>query len=286
MTSFPAQLITWINVPVNAFGRFVFGFIAVMPGWLSNTIISAVAGVVLLVIFKYTSNQRAIGAARDDIKAHLLALKLFKDSISVTLRAQGRVFRGAFLLLFYSVRPMLVMIVPVVLLLSQLALWYEARPLLPGEQALVTMKLPPGTSQGWPDVTLEPDDSFEVVTGPVRVFDKREIIWKLKALQAGIHELDFQVRDKSLGDETVQKQLVAGEGFVPVSVKRPGRQWSDILLNPLEKPFGPDSQVSFITIDYPDRPGLTCGTDWWVIYFFIVSMVFALIVKPLLKVRI
>jgi len=284
--NFLAQLITWINVPVNAAGRTLFGFIAVMPGWLSNTIISAVVGVLLLVVFKYTSNQRAIGAARDDIKAHLLALKLFKDSILVTLRAQGRVFRAAFLLLFYSVRPMLVMIVPVVLLLSQLALWYQARPLLPGEQALVTMKLPPDTTQLWPEVTLEPDDSFEVATGPVRIFDKREIIWKIKALQAGIHNLDFQVRGKSPGDETVQKRLVVGGGFVPVSVKRPGWQWSDILFNPLEKPFRPDSQVSSVSIDYPDRPGLTCGTDYWVIYFFIVSMVFAFAFKPVLKVRI
>jgi len=281
VTSFPAQLITWINVPVNAFGRFVFGFIAVMPGWLSNTIISAVAGVVLLVIFKYTSNQRAIGAVRDDIKAHLLALKLFKDSISVTLRAQGRIFRAAFLLLFYSVRPMLVMIVPVVLLLSQLALWYQARPLLPQEETLVTMKLTDDASQSRPDVTLVPGNSYEVVTGPVRVFDKSEIVWKIKALQPGVHKLDFRLDGK-----TVQKRFVVGGGFVPVSIKRPGRQWSDILLNPLEKPFGPDLQVSFVSIDYPDRPGLTCGTDWWVIYFFIASMVFAFAFKPLLKVKI
>ena len=43
------------------------------------------------VVFKYTSNQRAIKRARDDIKAHLLALKLFKENTRVIFRAQGRI---------------------------------------------------------------------------------------------------------------------------------------------------------------------------------------------------
>ena len=76
---FVAKIVSWINVVTNALGRFLLAPIAVLPGWLSNTIISAVAGVFLLVIFKYTSNQRAIGKIRDDIKAHMLALKLFSD---------------------------------------------------------------------------------------------------------------------------------------------------------------------------------------------------------------
>ena len=49
-----------------------------------------------MIIFKYTSNQKAIGRVRDHIKANMLALKLFKDDMSVTFKSQGRVFGGAF----------------------------------------------------------------------------------------------------------------------------------------------------------------------------------------------
>jgi len=107
---FVAQIISWVNVLTNAFGRFFLSPIAVLPGWLSNAIISAVTGVCLLVIFKYTSNQNAIGKIRDNIKANLLALKLFRDSISVTLHAEVRIFKGALLLLVHAIPPMLVMI--------------------------------------------------------------------------------------------------------------------------------------------------------------------------------
>ncbi|MCK4957981.1 MAG: hypothetical protein KAT00_01240 [Planctomycetes bacterium] len=71
-----------------------------------------------------------------------------------------------------------------------------------------------------------------------------------------------------------------------ISPQRPGWHWGDIMLNPREKPFGPDSLVESISIDYPERISRTSGTDWWLGYFFVASLVFALLFKPFLKVKI
>lgn len=279
--SFLAQLIIWINVLTNSLGRFLLAPIAVFDGWLSNTIISAVAGVVLLIIFKYTSNQRAIGRVRDNIKAHMLALKLFKDSMSVTLQAQGQIFKGAFLLLVHAVRPMLVMIVPVALLLSQMGLWYQSRPLMVGEESVVAMKLNGTIEQPWPDVNIESMPAAEVVMGPVRVLSKREVYWKIKALQSGYHRITFQA-----GGKKVEKELAIGNEFMRVSAERPGWRWADILLHPAEKPFAPDSVVQSISINYPDRSTQFFGIPLWLLYFIVASVVFGLIFKPFMKVRI
>lgn len=276
-----AQIMTWVNALTNTLGNFLLAPISVLPGWLSNTIVSAVAGLVLLIIFKHTSNQRAIGRVRDDIKAHMLALKLFKDSISVTLQAQGRVFKGALLLLLHAVRPMLVMIVPVSLLLAQMGLWYQSRPLLPGEETIVTMKLNGKIDSPWPKVSIKLMPDADVTIGPVRVSSKRQILWKIKACENGYHHIVFRV-----DEQRIEKELAIGDGFMRVSSVRPGWHWSDILLHPSERPFGPDSVVQSISINYPDRLSRTSGTDWWLIYFFIASMVFALLFKPFLKVRI
>ncbi len=159
------QMAAWLNGPANALGRFLLAPVGWLPGWLSATIISAVTGVLLLVIFKYTSNQRAIKRVRDDIKAHLLALKLFKDSTSVTFRAQGRILLGAFRLMVLSIVPMLVMMAPVCLLLGQLALWYQSRPLRVGEEAVVTVKLGGDHELPWPEVRLAPTSAVEVAVG-------------------------------------------------------------------------------------------------------------------------
>jgi hypothetical protein len=278
---FFAQIISWLNVLTNAFGRFFLAPIAVLPGWLSNTIISAVTGVCLLVIFKYTSNQRAIGKVRDDIKANLLALKLFKDSISVTLHAETRVFKGAFLLLFHAIPPMLVMILPVSLLLAQMSLWYQSRPLLPGEAAVMTVKLNDNVEKNWPTVNIEPSPAAEVTVGPVRILSRRQMCWEIKALKDGKHRITLNVNRRQ-----IVKELVIGDGFMRVSSTRPAWNWANILMHPAEEPFSPDSVVQSVTIDYPERLSKTSGADWWLVYFFAASMLFALILRPFVKVRI
>jgi len=278
---FFAQIISWVNVLTNAFGRFFLAPIAVLPGWLSNTIISAVTGVCLLVIFKYTSNQRAIGKIRDDIKANLLALKLFKDSISVTLHAEVCVFKGALLLLVQAIPPILVMILPVSLLLAQMSLWYQFRPLLPGEVAVMTVKLNDNVEGNWPTVNLEPTSEAEVTVGPVRILSRHQICWEIKALENGKHHIILDVNGRQ-----IEKDLVIGAGFMRVSPSRPASNWAGILVNPAEEPFAPDSIVQSVTIDYPKRLSKTSGADWWLIYFFAASMLFALILRPFVKVRI
>lgn len=276
-----AQLVIWLNAVANALGRIILAPIAVLPGWLSATLIAAVTGVLLLVAFKYTSNQRAIKRVRDDIKANLLALKLFKDSPIVTLRAQGRVFAGAFKLMLLAIVPMLIMAVPVCLILGQLALWYQARPLREGEEALVELRLNGEPSAPLPDVTLTQADAFETLIGPVHVPSDRAVYWSLKARRPGQHELQFQV-----GDQAFAKEFVVGDGFARTSQTRPGWDWSEILVHPWEAPFPPESPVQSIAVQYPARRSWTTGADTWMAYWFVVSMVAAFLGKPFLNVNI
>ena len=58
-------------------------------------------------------------------------------------------------------------------------------------------------------------------------------------------------------------------------------------------PFGPlaDTVVTFvfvqsIGIDYPDRPSWNSGTDSWIIYWFVASMVVALCFRPFMNVTV
>src|SRR5262249_35134164 len=157
-----ALITAWLSAGSNVVGQFLLAPVGFLPGWLSATVIAAVTGVLLLAVFKYTSNQRAIERVRNDINAHLLALKLFKDSARVSLQAQGRILRGALRLFVFAIVPMLVMAVPVTLLLSQLGLWYQARPLQVGEDTVVTVKLKGDTGSAWPTVSLAPTDAILV----------------------------------------------------------------------------------------------------------------------------
>jgi hypothetical protein len=276
-----AQILVFLNTVANALGRWLLAPVAVLPGWLSATLVAAVTGVLLLIVFKYTSNQRAIKRVRDDISANLLAIKLFKESATVALRAQHRLVLGAGRLFLGALVPIVIMILPVTLILGQLSLWYQQRPLAVGEEAVVTVKLNGEVGAPLPEVSLRDEDGVETVVGPVRVFSQREVCWNLRGAASGYHRLVFQV-----GEQTVEKEMAIGDGFMRVSARRPERAWLDVLAYPAEQPFGLDSPVRSIAIDYPSRSSWTSGTDVWVVYWFIVSMIAALCFRGVFNVKV
>jgi hypothetical protein len=275
------QIVTWLNALANALGRVLLAPIALLPGWLSATIVAAVTGVLLLVMFKYTSNQPAIKRVRDAIKANLLSLKLFKDSTSVVFQAQGRILWGALQLFLLAIVPMLVMIVPVSLLIAQLAQWYRVRPLRVGEEAVLTLRLNGDAADPLPAVRLDPQGAVDVKIGPVRAPSQRAAYWNIVARRPGSHTITFFA-----ADAPAEKELAIGDGYMRASPLRPGWNWTDALLYPSEPPFPPDAPIQSIEIAYPDRDSWTSGTDWWIAYWFVASMVAAFLFRPLIKVNI
>jgi hypothetical protein len=307
VTDFLGNVVVLLNSGANALGSLALAAIAVMPGWLSATLIAVVTGILLLVAFKYTSNQRALKAVRADMKAQLLALKLFKDSTRVVFRAQGRILWCALKSLVLAVVPLLVVAVPVLLFLGQLALWYQARPLQVGKDEVgITLKLGGGNQYAAstvglaappletaplssalalivgtvPEVRLDHSDAIKVTEGPFRVVSKREVDWNIAAQENGYHHLVFRINGMP-----VDKELAVGDGFMRVSTQRPGWDWWEALLNPAEPPFRPDSPVESIKIKYPERSSWTSGTDWWFYYWLVVSMIAALCFRRLLNVH-
>jgi hypothetical protein len=281
VTTVLTRLVVWLNTLANSLASVLLAPLAALPGWLSATLIAVTTGVLMLLAFKYTSHQTAIKRVRNEIKANLLALSLFKDSVAVSLSAQGRILWGALRLLGLAVVPMLVMLLPMCLLLGQLAAWYQARPLQIGEETVVTVHLADDSPQALRQVQLIPSDAVTTTVGPVRVPARQMVCWNVQARQAGYHQLTF-----STGDKSFEKEMAIGDGLMRVSPQRPAWHWTDALLYPRETPFATDSPVQSIELVYPPRQSWTAGTRSWLIYWFTASMVAAFVARPLLNVNI
>jgi len=276
-----ASVIAVLNTVFNAIFSVVFAPVVWLSGWLSLTLISAVLGVVIFVIFMLTANRRAFSRVVDTILASILAVFLFRDNIGVTMRSEVRLLASSVRLLWYSLFPVMVMSLPLVFILAQMAALYQFRAPVPGnETVLVILQLQEQQGE-WPAISLVNNEAVQVVSGPVRLFSRSEVYWELKAREAGNYDLSFRV-----GDKTYDKTFSAGAGFTPLSPLRPGAgDLLDTLLFPLEKPFLGQGAVRSIKIDYPDRISKIYGTDWWILYFCIISMIFALLSKPFIKIR-
>ena len=125
------QIVLWLNSFATSMASIVLAPIAWLPGWLSATLIAVVTGIVMLIVFKYTSNQVALKQTRNQIKANLLALSLFKEELRVCLRAQVSLLWQAGRLLLLSLKSVLVMTVPMAafsgMLTAKLDCWKYGR---------------------------------------------------------------------------------------------------------------------------------------------------------------
>jgi hypothetical protein len=280
MMSAVALVLSWLNAAANWLGT-LLAPIGWMPGWASMLLVSAVTGVLLLLAFKYTSNQKAIRLTRNYIDANLLSASLFPDNASLAFGAQGRVLLGAGRLFVLALVPTAVMLVPVTLVLAQLGLWYQAQPLHVDDVAVVTLKLRDKLTEDGPKVTLDPGEDAEIVDDPVRVFSKGEICWKVKAKEPGYHTLHFEV-----DGQTFEKELAVGDGVMRVSIERPAFGWYEMLIHPAETPFDVESSVQWISVQYENRDTWLSAADWWVMWWFVLSMAIAFCFKGALGVNV
>lgn len=262
----------------------VMGAFANMPPMVPLAVISAVLGVLAALAFKYTSNQAALKRVADRIRASLLAMRLYRDDTAVTFKAIGGLLGASLGRLWYSLSPMIVLIVPFVFIIAQLAMYYEFRPLRPGDKTLVEARVLPDQWDTLRDIRLTPPEGVSVLAKN-RDEHTSSVWWVIradKAIETSL--LKFQV-----GGVRADKQLVVSdhpERLHYVSPMRAGPSFWDRLLYPGEPPFSPASAIQSIRVDYPPNSTPLLGWDvHWLITFLIVSIVGALIAKPFLKVQ-
>ena len=276
---------TTLAQAINATLTSVFDIIywplqALDPIW-AMVVISLVVGLLMVWIFGKISNQDAIKLIRDRIRGNLIGVRLFQNDVRVVLGLQATIMRDTLRFMTHALGPMLVLLVPLVLVMTQLNLRFSARPLRPGEHALVKVQVrDAAVLRG--RVHLEPSDGLTVDTPAVRIPSGREVAWRIRAGEPGWHSLVVQI-----GDESIRKELVVGNGWAAVSELRTGRSLWDILLYPGEPPIPRSLSMETIEVTYPSLNLAIFGWNFhWLVLFLILSIAFGFAFKGVLGVEI
>lgn len=250
--------------------------------WAGLILASLLTALLMLFVFRLTSNQAGIRGAKNRIKAHLLELRLYKDNMSVTLRAQGQILLQNLRYIGYNAKPLLVMIVPLVLILAQLNLWFGAAPLRPGEATLVKVGLREGYNPLETALELRTTGGVAVETPPVRIEDEGEYAWRIRAVSAGPAGLEF-----ALGPYSVRKTVVIGGPALSKISPRRVRPLLDQALYPGEPPLPRDVPLRTIEILYRGQSLNLLGLGvHWLVAYLILSIIFGFALKGVFKVEI
>jgi uncharacterized membrane protein (DUF106 family) len=251
--------------------------------WAGMTFISLLTGLLMLFIYRLTSNQGGIRKVKDRIKAHLLELRLYKDNMGVTMKAQGQILRANLSYLGLNFKPLLVMIVPLVLILAQLNLWFGAEPLVVGRPAILKVELAPEASFSDMEFALEVPQQITVETPPLRIEELKEVDWRIKADSPGIFDLTIRA-----GGQSVLKTVVVdGRPLQKISALKVRRNFLDEVLYPGEKPLPGRNQVRSVELAYPARRLNLFGLRvHWLLAYLGLSIVFGFALKRPFKVEI
>ena len=247
-------------------------------------LISAVFGVVVAIVFRWTSNQQEMRRIADLCRAQVLAIKLFKDDPKSIFLAFGRLMKYSAQRMWCLFPSMIVILIPSVLLLVHLAVWYEHRPLSPGETTVIELQLADESWDASQEFTPELPTQLSLETPALRDFEEKSILWRIRVNEAGLSPIQWRV-----DSQVVKKSLAVSEEtevLSPVSVRRPGPGWWDRFLYPAEDAFSSNSSVRGIAIHHPIRSTPVFGWDipWW-LTVLLVSILAALLAGPVLKVQ-
>ena len=138
----------WINGILTLISDVLLAPVRTWPPAVVLVVLSVVAGVLMTVVFRYTSNQKGLKRVASLTKAQLMCLRIFKEDLGVAIRCQGDILKSIGRRLWLSLPPMLVLIIPFTLVLTQLSIRYERRPIRSGESVVLAVELSPDS---WAD---------------------------------------------------------------------------------------------------------------------------------------
>jgi len=243
-------------------------------------VLSVVIGLLMVVLFGYTSDQKAIGIAKDQLKAHLLAVRLYRDQIPVVMGSYGKILRATGRYLKLAFKPLLYVSIPIILLMVQVDRYLGQTPIPTNAPFLLTVHTTSGGALG--DATLDLPPEITMTAPAVHIPAENEIVWRL----AGSREGKYEVKIAAAG-QSAAKAVCVGRNLARISTVRLRGHFWERMFSSAEAALPGNSPIESISINYPDRQIEIAGYGMnWIWLFFVLSMVAGFIFKELLGIQI
>lgn len=271
-----------LNAVLRPLFDLALGPFRALPALVSLTLAALLASILMLVVFKRTSNQARLADVKRRIHAGLFEIRLFSDDLRAIFRAQGEILRANVRYLGLSLVPMFWILPPFFLVMAQLQFHYGYAGLAPGQRAVVTAELR-NPSPLRPAVTLEVPEGLQLETPALWMPSTQQVAWRVAAVREGEYTLVLRLGETP----PVTKSLTVSQAVTRRSPERVDAGFVNELLFPAEAPLSSAAPFRSIRINYPETEVDVFGLRLhWMIPFFALSIVFAFALRGVFKVTI
>ena len=249
-------------------------FSTIPPVW-GLLFISVLTGVIMLVLFKWSSDQNRIEKTKERMKGHLLELLLYRDDIRLSLSGLKDLLVRNLQYIFFVMKSMIFIIPPTMIILVQLAVRFESRPFHVGEKSIVSIQLDDRVDPQ--NVVMEAEVGVSVETHPLRILDTKQVYWRIQTEQEGTWMLRWHY-----DSQTVEQRVFVGTAQRKLSDRRYRMSSLGSFLNPVEKGLPRETFIRRIHIRYPGQKSHFFGIRvHWLVVFFVISLIAAFSLKGL-----
>ncbi len=246
-----------------------FSFIAEFWGIL---FLSILMSFVVLYIYKWVSSPATVKKTKNQIKANILAIRIYKDLWKVILLSffKSLYYTGKYFLLNFA--PVLIIAPLLFPVFVQMDIRYGLNAFKVGDPVVVKAAF--ASSIESLNMQLLDDAHFKLKMNPVFIKALKEVNWKLETLKPGATKIRIQLNDK-----TITKQLTIGPTRLPLSNQKLKQSSFAHFIYPAE-PLLPESEISSISIHYPGKSITFLGiTMNWLIWNLILVILIVLACK-------
>lgn len=258
-----------------------------LPAAVGIAVVSLLAALGMLWVFKRTSNQAGIEAAKRRMYAGIFEIRLFNDSFRQIWKAQAAILRANVTYLRHQLVPMVFILPPLVLAIAQLQFHYAYAPPAAGDHTVLSVVLVPDwqaggrvptSASGKPQAVLDLPAGVVAETPALWMPAERTLEWRLRVDRPGDGAIGIRV-----GDRRYDKELRSSGPLARRSPVRPGRSWLDQFVYPAEAPLPADGALDSVAVNLAPAtvalPGFRVremvGVPAWMTVFFVLSIVFA-----------
>ncbi len=230
---------------------------------------SLLTALLVLSVYRWVSSPRKIKDSKNRIKAHILAIRLYRDSGGVIARSFAQSLWHTLRYFTFNLSPLLLTLPLLAVLFVQLDIRFGLRPWAPGETFVLKLKCRAPLAQL--TVELQPSNHYRALMPPVHIRALNEVDWQLQALQAGSVAVLVNVNGK-----TLSKSLVIGQAFTALSEQRLGASSWRHLLRPAEPPLDVRPPLADMELRYPARRIRCLGLSWhWLVLYLLLTFLLA-----------
>lgn len=251
----------------------IFGPLLRLSAIWAIVIISFIIALIMIVIYKYTTNQTLMKEMKLQLKGYQKQLKEHRGDTAKMSELNKKMMAINMKVFRQSMKSMFVTWIPIILIFGWMNAHLGYYPILPGEEFSTTIIFEENV-EGM--VELKVPYGVEMISGGVQEIDKGKAEWKLKGM-TGTHLLEYDFEDEKL----LKEILITEENLYknPIKAKKGFLSFGG-------DHIPDDSKAVQISISnkrvYPlNLFGLNLSWFWT---YFIFTLVFNMALRKLMKV--